>query len=149
MSQQVISAPAGSGLQVRASTVDFGVRAVAAILALTIATLHVADQGGIATLADGNWIGWGYRAIEVGGVLTALLMLVPQRFLPGPAWLRWAPAVLLGIGPFIGYLATRTTGIPGDYADVGNWADWVGTAALLAEAALITLSVSVVRALRR
>lgn len=38
-----------------------------ALLALAVATVHVADQGGITALAPPSWIGWGYRVIEVGG----------------------------------------------------------------------------------
>jgi hypothetical protein len=143
------SGTSGSGLQLHAGALDFGVRAVGAMLALAVATVHVADQGGIMALAAPHWIGWGYRAIEIGGVLTALVLLVPQRFLPGPAWLRWAAALLLGVGPFIGYLASRTIGLPGDASDVGNWDYWVGTVSLLIEAALIMLSISMVRAFRR
>jgi hypothetical protein len=139
----------GSAQQLHASALEFGVRVVGATLALAIATVHVADQGGIMALADPHWIGWGYRAIEGGGVLTAAVLLVPQRFLPGPAWVRWAAALLLGVGPLAGYLASRTIGLPGDAGDVGNWDYWVGTVSLFVEAALIMLSVSMIRAFRR
>ncbi len=119
------------------------------MLALAVATVHVADQGGITALAAPAWIGWSYRAIEAGGALTALVLLVPQRFLPGPSWLKWAAALLLAVGPFVAYLASRSIGLPGDPGDVGNWGYWVGTVSLLIEAALIILSISMVRALRR
>ena len=33
-------------------------------------------------------------------------------------------------------------GVPGDPGDVGNWGYWVGTVSLLVEAALVTISVS-------
>ena len=46
-------------------------RMTGALLALAIAAVHVADQGGISGFASPGWIGWGYRLIEVGGVLTA------------------------------------------------------------------------------
>jgi hypothetical protein len=150
VTQQTISLGQTSGsLHMRAEALDFGVRAVGAMLALAVATVHVADQGGILSIADPHWIGWGYRAIEVGGILTALVLLVPHRLVPGPAWLRWTAALLLGVGPLLGYLASRTIGLPGDPGDVGNWGYWVGTVSLLIEAALIMLSVSMVRAFRR
>ena len=56
------------------------------------------------------------------------------------AWLGWAAGMLLGAGPFIGYIATRTVGVPGDPHDVGNWGYWIGTVSLIVEAALVTLS---------
>jgi hypothetical protein len=55
-----------------------------------------------------------------------------------------AAAALLSVGPFVGYRASRTVGVPGDPGDVGNWADWVGTLALIVEAALVTVGLGMV-----
>jgi hypothetical protein len=35
----------------------------------------------------------------------------------------WALAALVGLGPMIGYVLTRTTGPPSDSDDVGNWSE--------------------------
>lgn len=118
------------------------VRVTGALLALAIATVHVADQGGITALATPGWIGWGYRVIEAGAVLTAVLLVLPRLAWLIRGWLGWAAGVLLGAGPLIGYLASRTVGLPGDDGDVGNWGYWVGTVSLLIEAALIVLSLT-------
>jgi hypothetical protein len=118
------------------------VRITGALLALAIATVHVADQGGITALATPDWIGWGYRAIEVGAVLTAVLLVLPRPVGLIRGWLGWAAGVLLGAGPLLGYLASRTVGLPGDHGDVGNWGYWVGTVSLFVEAALIVLSLT-------
>lgn len=118
------------------------VRVTGALLALAIATVHVADQGGITALATPGWIGWGYRVIEAGAVLTAVLLVLPRPAWLIRGWLGWAAGVLLGAGPLIGYLASRTVGLPGDDGDVGNWGYWVGTVSLLIEAALIVLSLT-------
>ena len=148
----------------RGTAPEFAVRFVGALLAVAIATVHVADQGGITALASPAWIGWGYRLVEAGGVLTALILLLPGpagtgpvrlgRVALGPAWLGpaslgWAAGALLGAGPFTGYLASRTVGLPGDPSDVGNWGYWVGTVSLLVEAALVLLSVSMLAAARQ
>lgn len=120
-----------------AITPEISVRLVAALLALAVATVHVADQGGITVLNSPALLGWGFRLVEIGGVLTALVILArPARL----AWLGWAAGVLLGAGPFIGYIVTRTVGVPGDPQDVGNWGYWIGTVSLIIEAALVTLS---------
>ena len=120
-----------------AVTPEISVRLVAALLALAVATVHVADQGGITVLNSPALLGWGFRLVEIGGVLTALVILArPARL----AWLGWAAGVLLGAGPFIGYITTRTVGIPGDPQDVGNWGYSIGTLSLMVEAALVTLS---------
>jgi hypothetical protein len=118
------------------------VRVTGALLALAIATVHVADQGGITALATPGWIGWGYRAIEVGAVLTAIVLLVPDTVWPVRGWMAWTAGLLLGAGPLLGYLASRIVGLPGDHGDVGNWGYWVGTVSLFVEAALIVLSLT-------
>lgn len=115
---------------------EFAVRLVSALLALAVAGVHVADQGGITALNSPAWMGWSFRVIEVAGVLTALVLLLPWS-----GWLGWAAAVLLGAGPFLGYVTSRSVGLPGDHADIGNWGYWVGTVSLIVEAALVILSV--------
>ena len=52
---------------------------------------------------------------------------------------------MLGVAPFLGYLTSRTVGVPGDPGDVGNWADWIGVLALVLEAGLVTVSVGMLR----
>ena len=118
------------------------VRLAGALLALAVATAHVADQGGLTAFTAPDWRGWAYRLVEVGGVLTFLALM----------WIRseragWMAGVLLGAGPFLAYVASRTVGVPGDPSDIGNWSDWVGTLALIVEAGLITLSVGMLRAM--
>jgi len=148
--QQTVARGANSVLvTARGTAPEFAVRFTGALLAVAVAAVHVADQGGATTLADPAWIGWGYRLIEIGGVLTALILLLPRPAWLGPAWLGWAAGALLGAAPFLGYVASRTVGVPGDSGDVGNWGYWVGTVSLLVEAALVMLSVSMLLALRQ
>jgi hypothetical protein len=125
----------------------YAVRFAGAMLALAVTTVHVADQGGVTALNSPDWIGWGYRMIEVGGLLTALVLLLPGPIRLVPAWAGWAAGVLLGTGPFAAYVLSRSVGVPGDPGDVGNWGYWVGTVSLLVEAALVTISVSMLLAL--
>ena len=120
----------------------FTIRLTGTLLALAVSAVHVADQGGITALTSPAWIGWGYRAIEIGGVLTALALLLPRPVRLGRDWLGWAAGVLLGVAPFTGYVASRTVGVPGDPGDVGNWGYWVGTVSLFVEGALIVLSLT-------
>jgi hypothetical protein len=122
MAQQARAGRAGpGGASARGAAPEVAVRLVGALLALAVAAVHVADQGGVTAFNSPDWIGWGYRLIEVGGVLTALALLVRRSAWLGPAWLGWAAGVLLGAGPFLAYVASRTVGVPGDLGDVGNW----------------------------
>jgi hypothetical protein len=105
----------------------------ATLLCATVTAIHVLDQGGVTAYAGGPWwLGWGYRAVEAGGVLTALLLLT--RRLCGFAW---TAALFVGLGPFVAYLLTRGVGLPGDPGDKGAWSDPLGTVSLLVEAALV------------
>jgi len=153
MTQQVTknSTLKDGGGAYRVTAPDVAIRVVGAMLALTVAAVHVADQGGVTALNSPSWIGWGYRTIEVGGVLTALVLLLPRpaRLTALMTWTGWAAGVLLGVGPFVAYVLSRTVGVPGDSGDVGNWGYWVGTVSLFVEAALIVLSVSMLLALRQ
>jgi hypothetical protein len=139
----------GSGDAGTIAVPDVTVRIAGALLAFAVATVHIADQGGVTAFASPNWIGWSYRLIEVGGVLTALVLLLPRPARPAPAWTGWAAGVLLGAGPFAAYILSRTVGVPGDHGDVGNWGYWVGTVSLFVESALVALSLSMLLALRR
>jgi len=148
MAQQTMTARARPARASAGAAPAAGMRLVGALLALGVAAAHVADQGGVTAFTSPDWIGWGYRLIEAGGALTALAMLLPWPAGLGRPWLRWAAPVLLGAGPFIAYIASRTVGVPGDPSDVGNWGDWVGTVSLFVEAALVLLSASMLLALR-
>ena len=128
---------------------EIAVRLVGALLALAVAAVHVTDQGSLTALNSPHWIGWSYRLVEVGGVLTALVLLLPDPARLGRPWLGWAAGVLLGAGPFLAYVASRTVGLPGDPGDVGNWGYWVGTVSLFVEAALVVLSAGMLLGLRR
>jgi hypothetical protein len=134
----------GGGLDRPATAPAYVIRVAAALLALGIAAVHVADQGGIAAFTSPDWMGWSYRLIEAGGVATALALLLPR-----PEWPGWAAGVLLGAAPFLGYLASRTVGVPGDAGDVGHWGDWVGTVSMFLEAGLFLISISMLLAGRR
>jgi hypothetical protein len=127
---------------------DVVVRFSGAMLALAVTAVHVADQGGVTILNSPDWIGWSYRLIEVGGVLTALVLLLTPLLGLVPAWGGWAAGVLLGAMPFVAYVLSRTVGVPGDPGDVGNWGYWVGTVSLLVEAGLVALSISMLPSLR-
>lgn len=115
------------------------VRLLGALLAIAVSVVHVADAGGIAAFSPPHWMAWGYRFIEAGGVLTAIAVLVPWSSLLG-----WAAAVPLGILPFVGYVASRTVGVPGDHGDIGKWDYWLGTVSLIVEAAIVLLGASMV-----
>lgn len=143
MSQLAVNDRLGQETSTASSLVVPGpvIRAAGALLALAVATAHVADQGGVTAFTSPDWLGWAYRVIEVGGVLTAIALSWPRSSRVG-----WASGMVLGAAPFLGYVISRTLGVPGDSGDIGNWGDWLGTVALFAEAALVTISAAMLSA---
>ena len=56
--------------------------------------------------------------------------------------MAWQAAGLLAAATILGYVISRTSGLPGDHDDdVGNWLEPLGLASLLIEAIVILLAV--------
>jgi hypothetical protein len=114
-------------------------RVAIAGLCLAVSLIHVTDQGGFRDLAGPTWLGWGYRALEIGAVLVAGLVLVDRL----PRSLTAVGMLAVGAGPFVGYVLTRTTGLPGDSADIGEWGEPLGVLSLVVEGALVIVALIV------
>jgi hypothetical protein len=99
-----------------------------------IAMIHVLDAPD--TFAGAKYIFWLYIAIIAGAIPLSLLLL------QWPSRLAWVGPALLAAGPLVGYLLTRTVGLPGDSADVGHWLDSLGMASMFVELAVLGLSLT-------
>lgn len=109
-------------------------------------------HGAGAALADPVYIGSPYLVLEVGGVVAAgMLMLqrpasdrsrATRRLAPG-----WWVALGVAVGPLVGYLSSRSIGLPGYTSDMGNWTEPLGLASLAVEGALLVLTLGVLIAL--
>src|SRR5262249_14071689 len=72
VTQQTVARGMNSALvSARGAAPEFAVWFAGALMAVAVAAVHVADQGGITVMADPAWIGWGDRPIEGGGGPTA------------------------------------------------------------------------------
>jgi hypothetical protein len=107
-------------------------RLLGATAVLAIGLIHVLDAAG--TYHSTRWIFWAYMALIVASVPVALLLL----HFASP--MAWGAASALAAGPFVAYLWSRSVGLPGDAADIGNWLCTLGMVALFVEAALLCLS---------
>ena len=56
--------------------------------------------------------------------------------------LAWLGAVLLAAGPFVGYVVSRSIGLPGDSPDIGNWLDTLGMVSMFLELSVIGLGLT-------
>src|SRR5574341_1629137 len=111
---------------------DLALRIAGALLCLGTALTHVLDQGGFPGTQDPYYILILFYILEGAGLLTAVLLLAR---LP----LDWLLALGVAAGPLLAYILTRTTGLPGHTDEIGNWAEPLGVASLVIEAALVVV----------
>ncbi|MBV9255413.1 MAG: hypothetical protein JO054_14375 [Actinobacteria bacterium] len=106
---------------------------LAAGLCLAVSAIHWMDQGGL-KLKDPTYMGVAYFALELAS-LAAALMLLTRTTRRG-----WLLALGVAAGPLLGFVVTRTTGLPGAMDDIGNWAETLGWMSLVVESALLAVS---------
>jgi hypothetical protein len=97
-----------------------------------IGLVHLLDS--VQTFSETRWLFWAYVALMVGTIVVSAALM--HR--PSARWLR--AAVLLAVGPMVGYVLSRTTGLPGADDDIGAWTDPLGLASLWVEAGVFLTS---------
>jgi hypothetical protein len=105
----------------------------AAALLVAIAIIHLQDQGGLLGSQSPTWLKWGYYLVEVTSLLAALL--VARKKTAG-----WVLGLGASAGPFVGYILSRTVGIPGDSGDIGNWGYTLGQVSLAVEGSFMVIA---------
>ena len=110
-----------------------GITRTLAIVGLAgVALIHLLDAPGKFT--ETPYLGWMYVALIAGCLVVAgaLVRTSDRR--------AWAAAAALPAGAIIGYVLTRTTGLPQATDDIGNWGEPLGIASLFVEGSLVALS---------
>ena len=110
-----------------------GITRTLAIVGLAgVALIHLLDAPGKFT--ETPYLGWMY----VG--LIAACLLVAGALVRTSDRRAWAAAAALPASAIVGYVLTRTTGLPQAMGDVGNWSEPLGIASLFVEGSLVALS---------
>ena len=109
--------------------------AAAAALCVAVAYIHVKDQGGLTVLKDPAYMGVGYWALEATALAVAAMLLTRIRPLA-----TWFLAIGVAAGPLVGFILTRTTGLPNAMDDRGNWTETLGVESLIVEGALLVIA---------
>ncbi len=117
--------------------------ALGAALVLAVGVIHVIDQGGLTGMKDPAYLGYGYWALELASVVTAVLLFTRLRAL------GWLLAVGVAAGPLVGLIISRSVGLPNATDDIGNWGEPLGVVSMVVEAALLLLAISVLANSRR
>jgi hypothetical protein len=104
-----------------------------------IALVHLVDAPG--QFAEVPYLGWTYVGLIVacGGLAASLLRRSDRR--------AWAAAGALAMSVIAGYTLSRTTGLPADSGDIGNWAEPLGLASLFVEGCVVAVSAFALSAL--
>jgi hypothetical protein len=111
---------------------EYLARAAASIALLTVAVIHVVDLPG--TFQATPLIGYAYLPLIAAALLGAGVMMTV------PNWRVWLLADAVASGAIFGYVLSRTTGLPTDHADVGNWNCALGIAAISTESLIVLLA---------
>ncbi len=108
-------------------------RGVGAIALATVAVIHVIDLP--STLSETPLIGYGYFVLIAAALLGAGLLLTASE----PR--VWVLVDLIAFGAIVAYVLSRTSGLPTDTGDIGNWNCALGIAAISTETLLVLLAI--------
>ncbi|MFY9806399.1 MAG: hypothetical protein WAK86_03930 [Pseudonocardiaceae bacterium] len=109
-------------------------RIIGVLGCLAVAAIHVIDQGGVPGAKGPEYVQIMYYALEVAGVVAAVLLLANK------SRLGWLLSLGVAAGPIVGYVLSRGPGLPDYTDDIGNWAEPLGVVSLLIEGILLVLA---------
>lgn len=115
-------------------------RAIAIVGLAGIALIHLLDS--LSKFQETPYMGWMYVGLMAGCLATAATLA------RGNFREAWAAAVALPASAIVGFVLTRTVGLPQAHGDVGNWSEPLGLAALFTEAAVVAVAGHALAALR-
>jgi hypothetical protein len=118
---------------------DAAVRATTAVGLAGVAIIHVVD--GVDKWSETRYMFWMYMALVAASLVTAGAVLLSRSRLP-----LLAAAGVAG-SAFVGYVLSRTTGLPNATGDIGNWTEPLGLASLIVEGSIVAVVLAAFAAL--
>ena len=126
-------APAGVGSPRESAVAEQLLRrGLAAVGLLGIALIHLLDVQG--KFAETPYLGVGYVLLIASALGVAELLV--RRESP----MLWLATGALAASALLGYVVSRTTGLPDATGDIGNWLEPLGLASLFAEGVVVLLA---------
>jgi xanthine/uracil permease len=108
---------------------DISARAATAVGLIGIGLIHALDAVG--KYEETPYIFWMYVALILGTIVTAAVVLFTRTRL------AFLAAAALAASALVGYVLSRTTGLPSATGDIGNWIEPLGLASMFVEATVI------------
>jgi hypothetical protein len=115
-------------------------RSVAAVGLAGIALIHLLDSLG--KFQETPYMGWMYVALMISCLAVAATLVHTH------AREAWLATIALPVSAIVGFVLTRTVGLPQAHEDIGNWSEPLGLAALFVEGAVIAVAGYALAALR-
>lgn len=95
------------------------------------AYIHLEELSG--KFAEVPYLGVGYALLSAACV--AAIVMIIARSKAG-----WYLGGATAAATFVGFVLTRTVGLPGSTDDIGNWSETIGIQSLVAEAVVIVIA---------
>ncbi len=108
---------------------DEAMRAVAVIGLMAVGIIHALEIQG--QLSGTLWLTVAFCLLAVTAPACGLWLLARPGRLP------WIAGGLICLLTAIGYVLTRSVGLPGDSGDVGNWLEPLGITSLIIEGIMV------------
>ncbi|MEP7177237.1 MAG: hypothetical protein ABI860_11875 [Gemmatimonadales bacterium] len=102
---------------------------IAVVAIVVTALIHLVDARD--AFGEASYKGWLFVANGVGGLVAAVGVLRDRD-----DW-GWLLGALVAGGAFVGYVLSRTVGLPGLPAEPDAWLEPLGVASLVAEAVFL------------
>ena len=103
-----------------------GIAGLGAIIAI-----HTTELSG--KIEETTYLGFGYVLLIAASIIS--IVMLAQRDIRG-----WALGGATALATLVGFVLTRTTGLPGANGDVGNWGETIAVWSLIAEVLVVALA---------
>jgi hypothetical protein len=104
---------------------EIAARATVAVGLAAVGVIHLLDS--IGKYSETRYLFWMYIALIAGSIAVAGLVLFTR------ARAAFLAAAALAGSAALGYVLSRTTGLPSASGDIGNWTEPLGLASLFVE----------------
>ncbi|MEP6954576.1 MAG: hypothetical protein ABI950_11005 [Solirubrobacteraceae bacterium] len=111
---------------------DASARAITAVGLLGIGLIHLLDS--IGKYSETRYLFWMYVALIAGSIVVAAAVVFTH------ARVALVAAAALAASALVGFVLSRTTGMPNATGDIGNWKEPLGLASMFVEAAVVVIA---------